>query len=66
MNEQVLSALRNLPREKLEDLANRAMAEVRISRTERAPNSYFYAVLSGFVLGTIIAVSGFVIGASLR
>lgn len=66
MNEQVLWAVRSLPREKLEDLAIRAMVELRTGRIQRAPHSYFHALFFGFVLGTLIAASGFIAGAALR
>ena len=66
MDDQVLSVLRGLPREKLEDVAMHAMAELRMSRFEGAPSFFFAVLLSGLILGTAIAASGFAIGAALR
>lgn len=66
MNEQMLVALRALPREKLEDVAIRAMSELRVGRAERAANSQFLAVLAGFCLGTIVVAVAFFTGAGLR
>ena len=66
MNEQMLVALRSLPREKLEDLVIRAMTDLRLGRAESAANSHFLAMLLGFCVGTFVVASGFFVGAGLR
>jgi hypothetical protein len=66
MHEQTIGKVRELSRENLEDLAIRAVLQLQADRREAAPNSYFMAVLSGFMIGTLVAITGFLIGAGLR
>jgi len=66
MNDQMTLVVRALPRRELEDLAIRAMREIRLSRFEAAPNIYFNAVLTGFLVGVVVAVCGFLAGAAVR
>jgi hypothetical protein len=66
MHEQGISKVRQLSRENLEDLAIRAVLQLQVERRETLPNRYFMAVLSGFMIGTLVAASGFLIGAGLR
>lgn len=66
MHEQGFANVRELSRESLEDLAVRAVLQLQADRRDAAPNSYFMAVLSGFMIGTLVAAAGFLIGAGLR
>ena len=66
MNEHMLSAVHSLPRQRLEDLAIRALTEVRFNQRETTPNAYFLAVLTGFSMGTFVTAVGFLVGAALR
>jgi hypothetical protein len=66
MRDQGFANVRELSRENLEDLAIRAVLQLQAERRETAPNSYFMAVLSGFMIGTLVAGAGFLIGAGLR
>lgn len=66
MYEQMIESVRRLPRQRLEELAIRALAEVRAGREEHSPNAYFHAMLAGLFIGTVIASVGFAIGAALR
>jgi hypothetical protein len=66
MHEQGFSNVRELSRENLEDLAVRAVLQLQADRRDVAPNSYFMAVLSGFMIGTLVAAAGFLLGAGLR
>jgi hypothetical protein len=66
MSESVFASIRELPRQHLEDLAIRAIVESRLSQQQTAPNAYFLAVLSGFFIGTIVTVAGFMIGTALN
>lgn len=58
--------LRELPRERLEEIALRAAIELRMARLHEKPNLFFYAVLGGFALGAMIATAGFLVGAAIR
>ena len=66
MKEQVLSAVRELPRHHLEHLAVRALAELHEKKQEAATYSYFMAVLTGVMFGGAVAAAGFIAGALLR
>lgn len=66
MKEQVISAVRELPRHHLEHLAVRMVAELHEKRQEAATYSYFMAVLTGVVFGGAVAAAGFIAGAMLR
>jgi hypothetical protein len=66
MYEQGFSKVRELSRENLEDLAVRAVLQLQADRRDAAPNSYFTALLSGFMIGTLVAAAGFLIGAGIR
>jgi len=65
MEERVFEAIRHLPREELETFAVRAAVYVRQSRNDAESGGYFVAILTGFLLGALVASSGFLIGASL-
>ena len=58
--------LRELPRERLEELTYRALIDLQVLRREAIPNGYFLAVATGFLIGATVATGGFVIGALLR
>lgn len=66
MHEQGFSNVRELSRENLEDLAVRAVLQLQADRRDAAPNSYFMAVLSGFMIGALVAAAGFLLGSGLR
>lgn len=63
MNENSFETIRRLPREELEILAIRAALRLRNSRREIETGEFFLAVLTGFLLGSLVAASGFLIGA---
>ncbi len=65
MEERAFEAIRRLPREDLEAFAVRAAVHVRQIRHEAESGGYFVAVLTGFLLGALVASSGFLLGASL-
>lgn len=66
MNEQMIESLRRLPRHRLEELAIRALTELRAGREDRSLSAYFQAMLTGLFIGSLIAAAGFTIGAALR
>lgn len=66
MDEQVMVAVRSLPRLKLEALAVNAIADARRGREESARNSHFQVALAGVLLGGILAAAGFIAGAAFR
>lgn len=55
-----------MSREALEDLAIRAVIRIRQDREDKRRHSVFLAVLAGFMLGTLVAASGFITGSVLR
>ncbi len=66
MREQAADPLRGMSREALEDLAIRAVIRIRQDREDKRRHSVFLAVLAGFMLGTLVAASGFITGSVLR
>ena len=66
MDEQLTSTVRALSRQSLEDLTICAMMEVQSARRERLQNDQFVTVVTWFLFGVLVAVSGFLIGAAIR
>jgi hypothetical protein len=62
MHEQTFDKLRGLSRDHLEDLAIRAIIQIRQDKQEKARNTSFLAIWSGFMLGSLVAASGFLAG----
>ena len=62
MNEQLLAAVRGLPRQRLEDLTIRMMSELKHVHEDASPNTYFLAVLMGFISGATTATAGMIVG----
>ena len=65
MKETAINILRLMPREELESFAIRAATQVRSDRNEIEAGNVFIAVLIGFLLGAIVAASGFILGLGL-
>ena len=65
MDETVFERIRQLPRQDLESFAVRAALHIRRSREEADPGHFFTATLFGFLLGAIVAFSGFLFGVGL-
>ena len=65
MIERAFETIRRLPREELEEFAVRTALQVRMERRESSAADYFVAVIIGFMLGTLVAVSGFLVGAGI-
>ena len=65
MTESALETVRHLPREALESFAIRAAMQLRRHRVETEAGNLFLAVLIGFLLGAIVATSGFLLGLGL-
>ena len=66
MSNHTFEKVRDLSRENLEDLAMRAIIQIRQDKQDRAGHASFVAVLSGFMLGALVAVSGFLTGLALN
>ena len=66
MSNHTLEKLRDLSRENLEDLAIRAIIRIRQDKHEKASHTAFVAVLSGFMLGSLVAAFGFLAGLALN
>ena len=66
MDETILQRIRGLPRPDLESFAVRAALHIRLTREESASGQFFNAALFGFLLGAIVASSGFLLGVGLR
>jgi hypothetical protein len=62
MRDISVAAVRLMPREQLEGLAVRAVLQVHGNREEIEAGKAFLAILIGFLLGAIVAASGFLIG----
>ena len=62
MSNHTFEKVRDLSRENLEDLAIRAIIQIRQDKQDRAGHATFVAVLSGFMLGALVAASGFLTG----
>lgn len=65
MDERTVWTIRQLPREQLESFAVRAAAHVRSSQSELRSWEFFLAVLTGFLLGSVVAAFGFLLGSGL-
>lgn len=65
MREQAADLFRVMSREQLEETAIRAMIRIRQDKEEKRRSSFFVAVLGGFMLGTLVAASGFITGSVL-
>jgi len=65
MRENVLDAVRIMTRDQLEALAVYAALQLRGNRKEIESGNVFLAVLIGFLLGAIVAASGFLLGLGL-
>lgn len=65
MDERALEAIRQLPRPELEAFALRASAWLRDSRKDAENNRIFMAILTGFLLGALVASAAFLLGAGL-
>jgi hypothetical protein len=65
MDETVFERIRELPRADLESFALRAALHIRQGREDADPAYVFSATLFGFLLGAIVASSGFLLGVGL-
>lgn len=65
MDETILEKIRHLPRPDLESFAVRAALHIRMKREEADSGHFFNAALFGFLLGAIVASSGFLLGVGL-
>ena len=65
MEKSALEAIRMMPREELESFAVRAAVQLRNDRGEIESANAFLAVLTGFLLGAIVAAAGFLLGLGL-
>ena len=65
MKETAINILRLMPREELERFAIRAATQVHSDRNEIEAGNVFIAILIGFLLGAIVAASGFILGLGL-
>jgi len=65
MSENAFETIRLMPREDLETFAVRAALQLRQNRGELEAANLFLAVLMGFLLGALVAASGFLLGVGL-
>lgn len=65
MDEKISERIRQLPRPDLESFALRAALHIRMGQEEAEPGHFFNATLFGFLLGAIVASSGFLLGIGL-
>lgn len=65
MRDTSFFTLRRMSRDQLEEFAIRALLRLRSERQEVLTGNLFVAVLIGFLLGTIVAASGFFLGLGL-
>jgi hypothetical protein len=65
MEQNALDAIRVMPREELESFAVRAAVQLRNHRGEIESANAFLGVLTGFLLGAIVAAAGFLLGLGL-
>lgn len=59
MTDRTIEGVRELSREHLEELAIQAIIRIRQDKQERSRNAAFLAVLTGFMLGSLVAAGGF-------
>lgn len=65
MTESALETVRLMPRDELETFAVHAATQLRRNRGEIEAGNLFLAALLGFLLGAIVAASGFLLGLGL-
>jgi hypothetical protein len=65
MEDSTFATVRLLPRDQLETFAVRAALQLRSDREEIQAGNAFLSVLFGFLLGAIVASSGFLLGLGL-
>jgi len=65
MEEGRFDLIRLLPRQELEEFAVRVAMTTRHARKETDSNRLFLAMLTGFMIGALVAVAGFLTGANL-
>lgn len=65
MDETLQQKIRQLPRPDLESFAVRAALHIRTHHKESETAHFFNAAMFGFLLGVIVATSGFLFGVSL-
>lgn len=65
MEHSALNALRMMSRDELESFAVRTALQLRIHRGEIETANAFVAMLTGFLLGAIVAALGFAAGFGL-
>jgi hypothetical protein len=65
MKQNPLETVRLMPRDELETFAIRVALQLRSHRGEIESGNVFLAVLIGFLLGAIVAASGFLLGLGL-
>lgn len=65
MKERALDAIRLMPRDELESFAVRAALQLRSDRGVIEAENAFLTILIGFLLGAIVAASGFLLGLGL-
>jgi hypothetical protein len=65
MKESAFEAIRLMPRDELETFAVRAALQLRSDRGTIESENAFLTVLIGFLLGAIVAASGFILGVGL-
>ncbi|MFN4140578.1 hypothetical protein [Aestuariivirga sp.] len=65
MDENVARAVSMMPRNDLERFALRAAVQLQLNRSELQAGESFLTLLTGFFIGVVVAVSGFLVGAGL-
>lgn len=65
MDERAVNSIRLLPRADLEAFAVRAASRMRDNREELEASHHFLGVLMGFLLGVLVATTGFLVGVGL-
>ena len=65
MEERALDAIRLMPRDELESFAFRVALQLRSDRGVIEAENAFLTILIGFLLGAIVAASGFLLGLGL-
>ena len=65
MDDRFFDKIRQLSRPDLESFAVRAALHIRTNRNEAESGQFFNAPLFGFLLGAIVASSGFLLGVGL-
>lgn len=65
MRQTSFYTLKRMPRDQLEEFAIRALLRLRSQKEDTGTENLFAAILIGFVLGTVVAASGFLLGLGL-